>query len=253
MDKIKHLPHEKNILTSSPSPMTNQPNKFSVRDFRCEVLVGLLVSNAWTESEIMSVSPNSDIGRYMKFSYVTDGERLCIPRWMTYPDDQVDGYINRHCDQCSAAALETFLKTSTNYTQDISMPYSLCVIEKILGHEWVVTRFISDYVAKKIHKWVHDKVILNKTSFVELLKNPFSHGLFGGIFEDWMQTALGFFMEATIWNLLFQEFNPTHGAGKRLARFFSLKFTLKTRYPISLMVLFLPQSMVTESMMIISY
>jgi hypothetical protein len=43
-------------------------------------------------------------------------------------------------------------------------------------------------VVKKIHKWVHDRVIL---SFVELLKNPFSHGLFGGIFEDWMQTALG--------------------------------------------------------------
>ena len=97
----------------------------------------------------------------------------------------------KHYSRCSAAALQYFLQISVKHIQDKDIPYSLCVIEDVSGIGWTATGFISSYVAKLIHKWDTDKEILDKTTFVGLLKNPFPHGLFGCIFEDWLQTALG--------------------------------------------------------------
>jgi hypothetical protein len=191
VDKVSHLTYGLTIITSSPSAMTNQPTKHNIRDLRCEVLV----LNAWTESEIISVSPSGkyDIDRFRKFSYLTGGERYCIPRWLTYTDGpgKDDARIEHYYSQSSAAALQKFLKSNVSHVKDMDMPYSLCVIEDVPGSGWAATGFISAYVAKSIHKWVNSKAVLDKTSFVELLRNPFSHGLFGGIFEDWMHTALG--------------------------------------------------------------
>ncbi len=160
VDKVKRVPYRTTIVTSSPSPIINRYNDdFSLRSFCGHILV----MSAWTTSEIMSVSPKFEVERFMKFSYLKGGERLCIPRWLYSTDSQAELEIESYCNQDSQAALQTFLKTSADHVRDMNMPYALCVIEDIPGRGWGATGFISDYVEKLIHKWVNAQSVLDNS------------------------------------------------------------------------------------------
>jgi hypothetical protein len=186
--KVKHLPYGLTIITSSPTPIQYRNNhQYSIRDFRCDIFV----MKAWTEGEILSISPNLDMSRYRKFSYVNGGERLCIPKWLAYTDAEADSQVESCRDLTSLNALKVFLKTTEAHARDIFMPYALCVIEYVPRYGWQATGFVSDFVAKSIHKWVNAHSVMDKSSIIELLRNPFSHSLLGGIFKDWVETALG--------------------------------------------------------------
>ena len=94
-------------------------------------------------------------------------------------------------DGTSPAALRQFLRSPKRYARDSNEPYSLCVIEDVPGVGWAATGFISNYVAKFVHKWISDDTALDMRSLNKLLQNSFSHGLFGNIFQDWVHIALG--------------------------------------------------------------
>jgi hypothetical protein len=190
LDKKKRLGFRLSIVTSSPSPLTKQQtrNKYSLRDLNCYTLV----MKAWTVGELRAVYPHADERRILDFSdHQDDGERLCIPRWIIMDEKLVEIEIVKALDGTSAAALRRFLKTPMSYARDSNMPYTLCRIEFIPRTGWAATGFISNYVAKYIHKWISDEAALNIENFNELVQSPFSYGLFGGIFEDWVQTGLG--------------------------------------------------------------
>mmetsp|Transcript_48371 Transcript_48371/g.101061 ORF Transcript_48371/g.101061 Transcript_48371/m.101061 type:complete len:439 (-) Transcript_48371:159-1475(-) len=188
LDRQRRLLFGLTLVTSSPSPLTKQQNKFSLSDFDCYTLV----MKAWTVSELRAVYPQADQRRVLDFSYQKDdGERLCIPRWIIMDEDLVEIEIVNARDGTSAAALRRFLRTPNSYARDPNMPYALCRIEFIPRTGWAATGFISNYVAKYIHKWVSDEAALNIENFNELIQCPFSYGLFGSIFEDWVKTGLG--------------------------------------------------------------
>jgi len=123
----------------------------------------------------------------------------------------------------------------------------------------VATGFISNYVAKSIHKWVNASV-LDKSEIVELMRNPFSYDLLGGIFKEWMETALGtagkvlrFSHQNNDLDFTFSDIHHMNGAGKRMKRFRLHKFSSRTRFFLHQMTWILPRSTVTQCMMISSY
>lgn len=175
------------VITSSPSSLTQQQSNYNIGNFRAYKLV----MEAWTKSEILSVSSKLDLDRFIKFSFLKDGERRCIPRWLSLGEDMIDSEIHDSRNHSSPAALERFLMTGANYIRDVNMPYSLCIIEDVPNVGWAATGFISDYVSKIIHRWICENSALDKKTFISLIRNPFSNGLFGGIFEDFVQTSLG--------------------------------------------------------------
>jgi hypothetical protein len=188
LDKQTRLMFRLAIVTSSASPFTSQQNKYSLRDFNCYIRV----MKAWTVGELRAIHPHADQRRILDFSYQKDdGERLCIPRWIIMDEELVEIEIIKARAGTSAAALRRFLRTPNSYAVDPNMPYALCRIEYIPRIGWAATGFISNYVAKYIHKWVSDESALNIENFNELLQCPFSYGLFGSIFEDWVKTGLG--------------------------------------------------------------
>ena len=189
LDRQKRLLFGLTLVTSSPSPLTKQQNKFSLSDFECYTLV----MNAWTVSEIRAVYPHFEESRLINFSCQLDhGERLCVPRWIMMKKELIESEIMKAHDGTSPSALRRFLRTPKSCVRDPNLPYALCRIEYIPGTVvWAATGFISNYVTKYIYRWISEEVALDREDFNHLVQNPFSRGLFGTIFEDWVQTGLG--------------------------------------------------------------
>jgi hypothetical protein len=171
LDKRTRLVFRLSIVTSSPSPLTKQQNKYSLGDFQCYILV----MKAWTVSEVRAVFPQYDESRLLDFSYQQDdGERLCIPRWIIMDEELVEMEIVNALDGTSPAALRRFLRTPKSFARDADMPYALCRIELVPRVGWAATGFISNYVAEYIHKWISDEAALNIETFNDLVQCPFS-------------------------------------------------------------------------------
>ena len=187
IDKQARLGFGLTVVTSSPPPFTKQQNKYSLSDFHCYTLV----MKAWTVGEVRAICPGAKEQRIRDFSYLDeDGEQLCIPKWILM-DEMVQVEIVASHDGTSAAALRRLLMAPKSDARDPNLPYSLCRIENRPGKGWAATGFISNYVAKYIHKWACEDYDINIENFNKLIQNPFSHGFFGSIFEDWVKTVLG--------------------------------------------------------------
>ena len=181
------------IVTSSPSPLLKEAKKVSINEFAKNSMTTTLVMSAWTEDEILTVSPKVDYSRLLKFSRVIDKVRYCVPRWLAMNEEsKVHEEIFRSCSEARKDALLKFVKHNRElYVRDSQMPYSLCRIELIPLVGWAATGFISDYVAKYVYEWVKDKASTDRVTFNDFLQNPFSRGLFGTVFEDWVSHSIG--------------------------------------------------------------
>ena len=187
VDKVKRVSYGLTIVTSSPTLTYRHNHEYSVWDFCGDNFL----MKAWTESEISSLWPEYVMCRYRKFSYLKAGERLCIPKWLAYTESQADLQIENYLGQVSPILLRAFLKTSAAHVSNSFVPNELCVFEHVAGRGCMATGFISDHVTRLIHKWANAHSVMDTSCIVELLQNPFSHGLLGGIFKDWMEAALG--------------------------------------------------------------
>ena len=179
------------IVTTSPSALTKVTGRFNLRAY--SRLSKLFVMDAWRESEIRKVSPNVDNDRLVQFSSLRNEIRYCIPSWLIYKDkSKVQEELYNSCTDISTKALARFVRTNrANYVCDSEIPYRLCRIEYIPRVGWAATDFISVYVAKYVYRWVQENLEQERLNFIELLQNPFSHGLFDDIFVDWVSQSLG--------------------------------------------------------------
>ena len=188
LDKQTRVGFGLTIVTSSPSPFTGQQNKYSLSAFECYILV----MKAWTVSEVRAVCARVEVQRIRDFSYQDeDGEQRCIPRWIIMNEERINKAIISSHQETSPAALRRLLMAPKSSARDPNLPYSLCRIEDRPNEGWAATGFISNYVAKYIHKWIFEDCALTIENFNQLPQNPFSHGFLGTIFEDWVQTGLG--------------------------------------------------------------
>jgi hypothetical protein len=99
--------------------------------------------------------------------------------------------LREACSDAGITALVRFITYNrAKHVINSNIPYRLFRIENIPEVGWAATDFISVRVARFVYGWVSDHLNHQRMDFIQLIRNPFSHGLFGTIFENWVSSGL---------------------------------------------------------------
>jgi hypothetical protein len=192
------------IITTSPSSLVGHSSTCYLSQLRKLAIV--FVMRMWTKEEWFRFSPGTDPDHFAKFSSREGFTTLCVPRWLSYMPMRIEGQLLASLNEQHSEGLCKFLlSTGRRRLMGAYLPYRLCKVHQPGYDQWEVYGFISDYVSNYILVFagISDKV--NKANFLTLLHNPWSGGLLGHCFENWVFELL----EARIELIVFNGVNST--------------------------------------------
>jgi hypothetical protein len=184
------------IITSSPSALIGQSAICNLSQLRKLSIV--YVMKMWTEEEWFLFLPGTDKEHFSKFSSREVLTTYCVPRWLTYRPKEIVGQLKASLNEQHTEGLCKYLLgkgSQPGYNQ------------------WEVYGFISDYVTSLILSWAGISDQVNKSNFLNLFRNPYSGGLLGNCFENWVFEMLEAKTDLIVFN-----------KGKRRFHFDSMKY-----------------------------
>ncbi len=185
----KNFPFKMTVITSSLSHVIGQVGKFSL--IECSKLAIIYVMALWTLSELKIMMPHICPRRLQQFGLNIGLSTYCVPRWFSYTELAIPGFISRSWTHVSKDALrDYFLKGTEDEHTYKTFPYGLCTIEENGFNDWKVSGFISAFIAEEVYKWAKIASHLDRGSFVNLLNHPLGGGLIGTWYERWALECL---------------------------------------------------------------
>uniref|UniRef100_A0A7S0MLM3 Uncharacterized protein n=2 Tax=Cryptomonas curvata TaxID=233186 RepID=A0A7S0MLM3_9CRYP len=191
----KIFPFKMTVITSSLSHVVGQVGKYSLTE--CSKLAIIYVMALWTLSELKLIMPHICPRRLKQFGLNIGLTTYCVPRWFTYTELAIPGFISRSWTHVSKDALrDYFLKETDDEYKNKYFPYGLCIIEENGYNDWKVSGFISAFIAEEVYKWAKIASHLDRGLFVNLFNHPLGGGLIGTWYERWalecleLQTAI---------------------------------------------------------------
>jgi hypothetical protein len=172
------------IVTTSPSPLVGQSIVCSLTQLTKYATIYPM--KAWNGAEVQKGMPNVDPKRLEMFCYKdVAGVEYFVPRWLLYSDGDIEARLEESLTADAQNGLITWFESNPDEKcKGCRLPYRLCVIGEDKGN-WVACGFISKYVGMRALKWALAGASVDRRTLLNLLRNPWSRGLVGNIFEQW--------------------------------------------------------------------